>query len=308
MNNREEEKVQAAYKETVEASTQEKVLSENETAALDKLQKRYGEEEGALVFTHAMVEAEADAILKAESYLYNTGIEKHQKAVSDLGEKAKKLSQEFMSKRDAIMNRNEFTDEAKAHRLNDLYDEYLPKINDIQSEQSQATRKHQIDRKETAKTALEKINAKASINDFDAKDMTYITYMLAHGDNEEILGVLKEYKFHPYLLKMVNARDKKKPLQHDAKGRPIYNRLSVNHPLQAIADAPFYSVGGITSYIGEASFSNQVSDLIPVAGIPKVDSFAFINLKGPQRDKDLTLDPWGQPVSKQAGSYRIPTI
>lgn len=308
MNNREEEVRQAAYKETIEASTQEKVLSENETAVLDKLTDRYGAEEGALVFTQAMIEAEADAILKAESYLYNTGIEKHQKEVSDLGEKAKRLGEEFLSKRNAIMNRNEFTDEAKAHKLNDLYDEYLPKMNALQSEQSQATRKHQIDRKETAKTALEKINAKASINDFDAKDMTYITYMLAHGDNEEILGVLKEYKFHPYLLKMVNARDKKKAPQYDAKGRPIYNRLSVNHPLQAIADAPFYPVGGITTYIGEATFSNQVSDLIPAAGIPKVDPFAFINLQGTQRDKNLTLDPWGNPVSKQAGSYRIPTI
>ena len=49
MNNKEEGIRQAAYKETVEASTQEKVLSENETAALDKLQKRYGEEEGATV-------------------------------------------------------------------------------------------------------------------------------------------------------------------------------------------------------------------------------------------------------------------
>lgn len=308
MNNREEEKVQAAYKETVEASTQEKVLSENETAALDKLQKRYGEEEGALVFTQAMAEAEADAIMKAESYLYNTSIEKHQTAVSDLGEKAKRLSEEFKSKKDAIMNRNEFTDEAKAHKLNDLYDEYLQKMNALQSEQSQATRKHQVDRKETAKTALERINAKASINDLDAKDMTYITYMLAHGDNDDILGVLKEYKFHPYLLKMVNARDKKKAPQHDAKGRPIYNRLSVNHPLQAIADAPFYSVPGITTYIGAAGFNNQVSDLIPAAGIPKKDPWAFSNLKGSQRDKNLTLDDWGNQVNKQAGYHRIPTI
>ena len=253
MNNKEEGIRQAAYKETVEASTQEKVLSENETAALDKLQKRYGEEEGTLVFTHAMVEVEADAILKAESYLYNTGIEKHQKVIGDLGEKAKRLSQEFLSKKDAIMNRNEFTDEAKAHRLNDLYDEYLPKMNAIESEQRDVDRKHQVDRKETAKTALEKINAKASINDLDAKDMTYITYMLAHGDNDDILGVLKEYKFHPYLLKMVNARDKKKAPQYNYKGQPIYNRLSVNHPLQAIADAPFHPLGGITTYIGEAT-------------------------------------------------------
>jgi hypothetical protein len=308
MNNKEEGIRQAAYKETLEASTQEKVLSENETAALGKLTARYGEEEGTLVFTQVMVEAEADSILKAESYLYNTGIEKHKKVIGDLGEKAKRLSQEFMSKRDAIMNRNEFTDEAKAHRLNDLYDEYLPKMNAIESEQWDVDRKHQVDRKETAKTALEKINAKASINDLDAKDMTYITYMLAHGDNDDILGVLKEYKFHPYLLKMVNARDKKKAPQHNYKGQPIYNRLSVNHPLQAIADAPFYPLGGITTYIGEATFSNQARDLIPAAGIPKVDPFAFINLKGPQRDKDLTVDPWGLPVRKQAGSHRIPTI
>ena len=217
MNNKEEEIRQAAYKETVEASTQEKVLSENETAALDKLQKRYGEEEGTLVFTQAMIEAEADAIMKAESYLYNTGIEKHEKQIKGLGDVAKNISEEFLSKRDAIMNRKEFTDEAKAHKLNNLYDEYLPKIKALQDEQRGAKRKHQIDRKETAKTALEKINAKASINDFDAKDMTYITYMLAHGGNEEILAILKEYKFHPYLLKMVNARDKNKPVQNDAK-------------------------------------------------------------------------------------------
>lgn len=308
MINREEEKIQAAYKEGVADPMQAQELTEPETAVLNKLQEHYGEEEGMLVFTQAMAEAEANAILKAESYLYNTGIEKHDKAIRDLGEKAKRLSEEFISKRDAITNLNEYTDEAKASRLNDLYDEYLPRMNAIQSEQSQAARKHQIDRKETAKTTLEKINAKASLNDFDAKDMTYITYMLAHGGNEEILGILKDYKFHPYLLKMVNARDKKKPMQHDAKGRPIYNRLSVKHPLQIIADAPFYGSPGITTHIGDASFNNQVRDLIPWDGIPKKDQFAFPNLRGSQRDKDLTVDPWGNQVSKQAGYHRVPTI
>ena len=97
-------------------------------------------------------------------------------------------------------------------------------------------------------------------------------------------------------------------MQNDAKGRPIYNRLSVNHPLQAVADAPFFATGDITIHIGDATFNRQVSDFIPAAGIPKADPFAFPSLKGSQRDKDLTLDAWGQPVSKQAGTYRIPTI
>jgi len=309
MINREEEKIQAAYKESVVDTTQEAPLTKEEVYVQDKIRDHYDdEEESALVFTQAMAEIEADSILKAESYLYKTGIEKHEKAIRDFGEKAKRLSEEFISKRDAITNRNEFTDVAKAERLNDLYDEYLPRMNAIQSEQGQADRKHQIDRKETAKTALEKINAKASINDLDAKDMTYITYMLAHGDNDDILGVLKEYKFHPYLLKMVNARDKKKPVPHNAKGQPIYNRLSVKHPLQIIADAPFYGSPGITTHIGDSSFNNQVRDLIPWDGIPKKDQFAFPNLRGSQRDKDLTVDPWGNQVRKQAGYHRIPTI
>lgn len=295
MINREEEKIQAAYKEILEGTAQNGNLTEVEAAVLDKLTERYGEEEGALVFTQVMAEAEAEAILKAESYLYNTGIEKHEKAIRDFGEKAKRLSEEFISKRDAITKRNEFTDEAKAERLNDLYDEYEAKMKALQSEQSQADRKHQIDRKETAKTTLEKINAKASLNDFDVKDMAYITYMLAHGGNEEILGILKDYKFHPYLLKMVNARDKKKPLQHDTKGRPISNRLSVKHPLQIIADAPFYGSPGITVKIGDATFNKQVADLIPTVGIPKKDAWAFQNLSGSKRDKNLRVDPWGMP-------------
>lgn len=310
MINREEEKIQAAYKESVVDTTQEAPLTKEEVYVQDKILEHYDdEEEVALVFTKIMAEIEADSILKAESYLYNTGIEKHEKAIRDFGEKAKRLSEEFISKRDAITNRNEFTDVAKAERLNDLYDEYEAKMKALQSEQSQADRKHQIDRKETAKTTLEKINAKASLNDFDAKDMTYITYMLAHGGNDEILSILKEYKFHPYLLKMVNARDKKKPVQHDAKGRPIYNRLSVNHPLQTIADAPFYPLGGITTYTGDASFINQVRDLIPWDGIPKTDPFAFPNLRGSQRDKDLITDPWGLVDTKKGRPLGIiPTI
>ena len=310
MINREEEKVQAAYKESVTDAVQSQELTENETAALDKLQEHYGEEEGALVFTQAMAEAEAEAILKAESYLYLTGIEKHEKAVNDLGEKAKQLSQEFMNKRDAITNRNEFTDEAKAERLNDLYDEYEVKVKAVMGEQFNVTVQHQKNRKETARTSLERINAKASINDFDAKDMTYITYMLEHGSNDEILSILKEYKFHPHLLKMVNARDMKKPLQHDAKGRPINNRLSIKHPLQMIAEEQIYKpyLNTISVAIGDSQLQRNLTDMLPTAGIPKKDAWAFTNLKGSQRDKNLTIDPWGQQVRKQAGPSHIPTI
>ena len=128
-----------------------------------------------------MAEAAADAILKAESYLYNTGIEKHEKAVNVLGEQAQALSNEFSAKKEAILNRNEFTDEAKAERLNDLYDEYEKKMKAVMGEQYTATMQHQKDRREKAQQALDGIMKKASINDFDAKDMTYITYMLDHG-------------------------------------------------------------------------------------------------------------------------------
>ena len=76
MINHEEEKIQAAYKEGVTDPMQSQELTEPETAVLNKLQEHFGEEEGTLVFTQAMAEAAADAILKAESYLYNTGIEK----------------------------------------------------------------------------------------------------------------------------------------------------------------------------------------------------------------------------------------
>ena len=136
MINHEEEKVQAAYKENVEASTQEAPLTEEEAYVKDKILEHYDdEEEGTLVFTQAMAEAAADAILKAESYLYNTGIEKHEKAVNVLGEQAKALIQRIQRKKEAILNRNEFTDEAKAERLNDLYDEYETKMKAVMGEQ-----------------------------------------------------------------------------------------------------------------------------------------------------------------------------
>ena len=100
MNNNEEEKVQAAYKESVVDSTQEAPLTEEEAYVKDKILEHYdGEEEGTLVFTQAMAEAAADAILKAESYLYNTGIEKHEKAVNVLGEQAKQLAKNSEKKR-----------------------------------------------------------------------------------------------------------------------------------------------------------------------------------------------------------------
>ena len=140
---------------------------------------------------------------------------------------------------------------------------------------------HQKDRREKAQQALDGIMKKASINDFDAKDMTYITYMLDHGSNDEILSILKEYKFHPHLLKMVNARDMRKPLQHDAKGRPIDNRLSIKHPLQIITEEQFYRpyLNTISVAIGDSQLQRTLTDMIPTAGIPKKDPFAFPKLK-----------------------------
>jgi hypothetical protein len=295
MNNYETDKIQAAYKEGVTDPMQSQELTEPETAVLDKLTERYGEEEGVLVFTQAMAEAAADAILKAESYIYNTSIEKHEKAVNTLGERAQALSSEFNTKKEAILNRNEFTDVAKAERLNDLYDEYNAKMKSIMGEQFTATMQHQKERREKAQQALDGIMKKASINDFDAKDMTYITYMLDHGNNDEILNILKEYKFHPHLLKMINARDMRKPLQHDAKGRPMDNRLSIKHPLQMIAEEQPYrpNTNTISVALGDSRLQRTLSDMIPTAGIPKVDAWTFQNLEGPQRDKNLRLDPWG---------------
>ncbi|SFE37581.1 hypothetical protein [Trichococcus pasteurii] len=298
MINHEEEKFQAAYKESVMDSTQEVPLTEEEAYAKEKILEHYDDkEEGTLVFTQAMAEAAADAILKAESYIYNTRIEKHEKVVNTLGEQAQALSNEFSTKKEAILNRNEYTDVAKAERLNDLYDEYEKKMKAIMGEQYTATMQHQKDRREKAQQALDGIVKKASINDFDAKDMTYITYMLDHGSNDEILSILKEYKFHPHLLKMVNARDRKKPLQYDAKGRPMDNRLSIKHPLQMIAEEQPYrpNTNTISVALGDSRLQRTLTDMIPTAGIPKKDAWSFQNLEGAQRDKNLRLDPWGMP-------------
>jgi hypothetical protein len=224
-------------------------------------------------------EAVAEKILANKRLLYGTGIENHRKEVDKLGDEGLTLSKEYEDKKEAISNNENLTNKGKANEIEALYKDYNARAKAIIKKQQKLIADHEKEYSRIAEVTLKEIEKNASIRDFSETDMQYILYMLEHANNDFLLGMLEEYDFNPFLIKMVNARDSKLPHRINRPGTdPLSpnggmknpDKLEIEHPLKQLIERSEYSLNGLHTKVG----SRTLSDLIPVWGVPSVDPWA----------------------------------
>lgn len=218
--------------------------------------------------TEQELQEEAEKMLAEASYSLLRGKQETAEKRAEIGEKGLVLSKEYKTKKKAIEDDNELKDIAKGHRLNDLYAEYSRKLRDLVREQAKLNNEYHKQRKEMAEKLLKEANSKAKLDNFSDKEMSYILFVAENGNKESILALLKEFDFNPFLIRLLNIKDEKKPKNE---------RLSLVHPLELIVkrESRERNVNElmVTMETG-VEFSRKTDDLIPFKEVPSRDPWS----------------------------------
>mgnify|MGYP001266195108 CR=1 FL=1 len=98
--------------------------------------------------------------------------------------------------------------------------------------------------------------------------MSYILFVAENGNKQSILALLKEFDFNPFLIRLLNIKDEKKPKNE---------RLSLVHPLELIVkrECGERNVNELmlTMETG-VEFSRKTDDLIPFKEVPSRDPWS----------------------------------
>ena len=222
-----ENKYEEVAKEEIQALDTEQ---ENAATEVDE-QEDTQQDENKGFLSLEQIEDEAEKILKAKDFLYRNGKETFDKEYRNLGQQAKHLSNEYKAKYEAIIKSDLYSETGKGAKVDELYKEYREKIRELSDSQAKLNSEYRHNRKEVARKTYQDLEKKASIGDFDTKDMLYITYMLQTAGDSVIGGVLSEYSFNPWLINLVNVRGQKKDGKTGSSDKQTFK-----HPLQTIAE------------------------------------------------------------------------
>lgn len=261
-------------KEAVQDKYAKSINTKEESEALQRATHSLGKEQGRELYTQAKAETIANSIISNTDYLYKTSTEKYNKEMSSLANKGLTLSKEYLDKKISITNNIDLTVEGKTKQLKELYKSYNKQTKETIEQQIKVRVEYNTKRGKIAEETLQLVNSKASINDFSEKDLNYILYMADKADNEQLLGLLEQYNFNPFLINIINARDSKESSFKD--GSINTEKLEVVHPLAYIKEkSMFIAPNELHTDIG----TQTLETLIPIDGIPGIDLWANITDK-----------------------------
>lgn len=171
------------------------------------------------------------------------------------------LSRDYKDKKEKVQSHKDLSESGQLNRIEQLFQTYRQQV-DLENEFAE-------NRYKIAKETLEAKEKNASIADFSDKDLQYVLYMIQHANNTLLLGVLEEYSFNPFLIKLINARDSKLPnFPGDGK---FTSKLFIEHPLKHVIESrtrpPFNHLQ--TKY---RRFS--LDELVSTQGVASIDPWA----------------------------------
>lgn len=259
----------AISKQAVQDKYAKSINTEEESEALQRATHSLGKEQGTELYNQAKAETIANSIISNTDFLYKTSTDKYKKDMSSLATKGLTLSKEYLDKKISIQNNTDLTVEGKTKQLKELYQTYNTQTKGIIEQQIKIRTEYNKKRGKIADETLQLVNSKSSINDFTDKDLNYILYMADKADNEQLLNLLEQYNFNPFLINIINARDSKESNHKD--GNINTDKLEVVHPLAYIRENKmFIAPNELHTDIG----TRTLETLIPIDGIPGIDPWA----------------------------------
>lgn len=217
--------------------------------------------------TEQELQEEGEKILAEASYKLLRGKQITAEKRAEVGQKGFILSEEYKAKKQAIESDGDLKDVAKGRKLNELYAEYSRKMRELVKEQGKLNDDYYKERKEMAEKLLAEANSKANLSHFSDKEMSYILFVAENGNKQSILALLKEFDFNPFLIRLLNIKDEKKPSKE---------RLNLVHPLELILrygrerntnDLLITMQSGV-------ELPRSVDDLIPFKEVPSRDPWS----------------------------------
>lgn len=217
--------------------------------------------------TEQELREEAEKILAEASYKLLRGKQITAEKRAEVGEKGLILSEEYKTKKQAIESDGDLKDVAKGRKLNELYAEYSRKMRELVKEQGKLNDDYFKERKEMAERLLKEANSKANLSHFSDKEMSYILFVAENGNKQSILALLKEFDFNPFLIRLLNIKDEKKPKNE---------RLNLVHPLELILRYGRERNGNdlLVTLQSGVELPRSVDDLIPLKNVPNRDSWS----------------------------------
>ena len=238
--------------------------SEYEAVVKEEVKNAEKEEEKNVEELNLATAQAAEEMLKEKDYIYASGVERFETEHRRLGVEAQSIVQEYRNKKEMIERNGNYTAQGKYDQIDKLSNQYRERLEVMPEKQEEHYNNHYKTRKEKTEKLYEEITKTASINDFDTKDMLYITFILQNLDDGSVVDLLKTYKFNPFLISMINAKLKKEHKPGTGK------RLrKVEHPLKRNVDTNF-----IPAQLGQVRmpnsdnpkshmWTNTVANLIP---------------------------------------------
>lgn len=230
-------------------------------------QERRKSEPSENELTKQELQEEAEKMLAEASYKLLRGKQITAEKRAEVGQKGLILSEEYKAKKQAIESDGDLKDVAKGRKLNELYAEYSRKMRELVKEQGKLNDDYFKERKEMAEKLLAEANSKANLSHFSDKEMSYILFVAENGNKQSILALLKEFDFNPFLIRLLNIKDEKKPKNE---------RLNLVHPLELILRYGRERNGNdllVTMQSG-VELPRSVDDLIPLKNVPSRDEWS----------------------------------